>query len=281
MQILNRHHIEHRWPPGAVYIGRGTPLGNPFRVGADGDRAEVVARYAQWLDARYAARDPVLLTALAGLGPHSALVCSCAPAPCHGSAIAALWPRFDAERPFPRPTERVYAGIGSRRTPPRICAQITEIARRLRARGWRLRSGGARGADAAFEAGAGADADIFLPFAGFNGHAGGIHPPAQRAFEIARAVHPAWDRMGEAAQKLQGRNTHQVLGAQCDSPVHFVCCWSPDGAERESDRTRETGGTGQAIALADRWGAPCFNLARPGALLRLKDLLEQRESAAA
>lgn len=57
-----------------------------------------------------------------------------------------------------------YAGIGSRETPPDICAVMTQVAHILSAMGWRLNSGGA---DSAFEAGASLK-DIFLPYKGFN-----------------------------------------------------------------------------------------------------------------
>jgi hypothetical protein len=34
---------------GAIYIGRGSKWGNPFRIGVDGNRATVIAKYARWL----------------------------------------------------------------------------------------------------------------------------------------------------------------------------------------------------------------------------------------
>ncbi len=46
-RVLNKHHTGV--PAGAVYIGRGSKWGNPFRIGPDGDRAAVVAKYARWL----------------------------------------------------------------------------------------------------------------------------------------------------------------------------------------------------------------------------------------
>ena len=36
-------------PAGAVYIGRGSKWGNPFRIGPDGDRAAVIAKHERWL----------------------------------------------------------------------------------------------------------------------------------------------------------------------------------------------------------------------------------------
>ena len=34
---------------GVIYIGRGSKWGNPVRIGADGDRATVIAKHARWL----------------------------------------------------------------------------------------------------------------------------------------------------------------------------------------------------------------------------------------
>ena len=39
---------------GDVYIGRPSPLGNPFVIDRDGDRATVIAKYERWLDAQIA-----------------------------------------------------------------------------------------------------------------------------------------------------------------------------------------------------------------------------------
>src|SRR6202035_2356792 len=36
-------------PAGAIYIGRGSKWGNPFRIGPDGDRASVITKYERWL----------------------------------------------------------------------------------------------------------------------------------------------------------------------------------------------------------------------------------------
>ena len=62
-----------------------------------------------------------------------------------------------------------YAGIGSRETPPDICKIMTEIAKRLAHLGLTLHSGGAEGADSAFERGAILRRKIFLPWDGFQG----------------------------------------------------------------------------------------------------------------
>ncbi|WP_213382381.1 DUF4326 domain-containing protein [Allochromatium tepidum] len=88
MDILNRHHFRGRsLPNGAVYVGRGTPLGNPFVLGEHGDRDAVIDLYQTWLHERIATQDPIILAALGRLRSAEALVCSCAPARCHAECI--------------------------------------------------------------------------------------------------------------------------------------------------------------------------------------------------
>jgi hypothetical protein len=42
-----------------IYIGRPSLLGNPFVIGKDGDRAEVIAKYRIWLWGQVKARGAV------------------------------------------------------------------------------------------------------------------------------------------------------------------------------------------------------------------------------
>ena len=63
----------------------------------------------------------------------------------------------------------IYAGIGARKTPGGVLVLMREVGAILARDGWMLRSGGAEGADSAFEAGAksaGGAREIFLPWAG-------------------------------------------------------------------------------------------------------------------
>lgn len=68
---------------------------------------------------------------------------------------------------------------------------------------------------------------------------------------------------------------YQILGRDLSDPVDFVVCWTPDGCESEKERSRASGGTGQAIALASRLGIPVFNLARDAALQRIGAWIEK------
>lgn len=65
-----------------VYIGRPSKWGNPFLIGQDGNRQEVVEKYEQWLQTR-----PELLAQIKGL-KGKRLGCYCAPLLCHGDVLA-------------------------------------------------------------------------------------------------------------------------------------------------------------------------------------------------
>jgi hypothetical protein len=67
-----------------VYIGRPSKWGNPFAIGRDGSRAQVIAKYRAWVLAR-----PELVAALPELRGKT-LGCWCAPQACHGDVLAEL-----------------------------------------------------------------------------------------------------------------------------------------------------------------------------------------------
>ena len=171
---------------------------------------------------------------------------------------------------------RCYAGIGSRRTPTQVLQVCEQIAQALAQQGWRLRTGHAPGADQAFERGAGALADVFLPWPAFEDSVtvlGDTHPqPAARAFDIAREHHPNWAALRRGARALHARNTHQILGPQLDQPARFAICWTPDGSL--DGQGPNTGGTGQALRLCAAHHVPVFNLARAEHLARIRDRLD-------
>lgn len=77
MKVLNK-----RTSSDGVYIGRPSKFGNPFVIGRDGTRADVVAKFEKYLMGR-----PDLIEAakreLAGYN----LVCWCAPEACHGDVL--------------------------------------------------------------------------------------------------------------------------------------------------------------------------------------------------
>lgn len=170
-----------------------------------------------------------------------------------------------------------YTGVGSRETPPGVQRQMMELADWLRLLGYTLRSGGAGGADTAFEMGAMGRAHIYLPWQGFNGryHSRRNSPSAQ-AYSLAATIHPAWNKLGPGPRSLHARNCHQVLGDKLDSPSAFLVCWTPDACTSEATRSKNTGGTATAIVLAERNAIPVFNLRDAQATSALDSLLRRR-----
>jgi hypothetical protein len=173
-----------------------------------------------------------------------------------------------------------YTGVGSRRTPPEVLGQMYSCGRALAAAGYTLRSGGAAGADHAFEQGArevpGARLEISLPWKGYNDNPSVLYVVEPRAVRLAATLHPAWERVSIAGRRLHGRNCYQVLGRNLNWPSDFLACWTPDGFDSLHAPSDRTGGTRTAIALAIRHHIPVFNLARPERLAALRIFLSQR-----
>lgn len=162
-----------------------------------------------------------------------------------------------------------YTGVGSRKTPAEIRQIISKIAKRAAQLKMTLRSGGAQGADLAFEWAAKRVPDSPRPEIFYASDA------SDECRKLAAQVHPAWHRCSEFARNLHGRNVFQVLGRSLDDPSRFLVCWTPDGAECEAECSIRTGGTGTAIWMACRNHIPVFNLARPNTLPRLREFVQK------
>lgn len=170
---------------------------------------------------------------------------------------------------------KIYAGIGARATPSEVLRLMTQLAGRMESDGWRLRSGGARGADAAFEAGVQDPSRraIYLPGASFNqrqaGSSGYIDstrlPGWEQALETVARYHPAPERLSPFARDLMARNAMQVMGPNMDRPADLVVAYTPGG--------EVVGGTGQALRMAGALGIPIRNLGDPATLASVRRYL--------
>ena len=66
-----------------VYIGRPSKWGNPFKIGLDGTREEVIEKYRNYIMGSYLLEDTKELKG-------QTLGCYCKPAACHGDILAEL-----------------------------------------------------------------------------------------------------------------------------------------------------------------------------------------------
>ena len=234
--------VNKRAEPYDVYVGRPSKWGNPYSHKRSSlakfktaTRTEAVEKFKNLL-----ACDAELYRAARRSLRGKVLGCWCAPQQCHGDVLAKL---ANAPRNY-------YAGIGSRKLPTVAAPALRELASALAAKGFVLRSGGARGCDAAFEQGvpAGQPKQIFCA---------DDHIPAS-AFTIAAKHHPTWRRLKGYVRRLHARNCMQVLGPDLLSPSAFVLCWTPGALE--------IGGTSQALRVARAYGVEIFNIADPSQL---------------
>jgi hypothetical protein len=160
------------------------------------------------------------------------------------------------------PPRKIYAGIGSRETPPEMLQAMTNIAAQLEVDGWKLRSGHAKGADTAFEDGVqdSENQEIHLPWDGYNrgwtSMTGFMVPiPTVELVTIAARYHPVWEKLSPTVQMLMMRNVSIILGANLDRFVDMVICWTPGG--------KAGGGTGHGIRVAKGYEIPVFDIANP------------------
>ncbi len=72
-------HVRDRRSGEGVYIGRPTKWGNPFKIGRDGTREQVIAKFEAWVAAQ-----PALISDGRRELRGRDLFCHCAPLPCHG-----------------------------------------------------------------------------------------------------------------------------------------------------------------------------------------------------
>ena len=138
---------------------------------------------------------------------------------------------------------KYYAGIGSRSAPFDVCTKFRDVARKLEEKGFTLRSGGAIGADQAFEQGVTQPKmkEIFR-----------WKQCTENAEKLASTIHPAWDRCNDVARKLHGRNLQIILGAELSMPVSFVVAWTLDPNK---------GGTRTGLEAARLNNIPVYNFA--------------------
>ncbi len=83
MKVYNKY--ADKVPADAVYVGRGSPWGNPFVIGQDGSRDDVCNKYEKMVE-----NNPKLKARVREKLRGKSLVCLCKPARCHGDYLLAV-----------------------------------------------------------------------------------------------------------------------------------------------------------------------------------------------
>lgn len=156
---------------------------------------------------------------------------------------------------FSRPKDsRFYAGIGARNTPEFYQNHMSAAGKYLKEKGFILRSGGAPGADKAFEKHIDKwkHKDIFLPWLGFGKSPSFLAGSTNAAREVVLNLHPNPGALNATSMEFHGRNVHQILGPDLETPVEFVLTYTIKG--------QIVGGTGMALRVAREHKIPIFNM---------------------
>ena len=183
-----------------------------------------------------------------------------------------------------------YAGIGRRDIPQDIENIMIAVGYTYASQGRVLRSGGAKGSDAAFETGAKMWADevgisydrvmeIYIPWNGFNGLSDnnpGYHLfnkfMNNNSMNIANSLiakHISYSQsMSNSVAKFMQRNYLQIAGKEGSPMSGHVICWTHDG-------DANTGGTGFAKNIALDLGVEVYDLVDPAIRARVEKFLNE------
>ena len=142
-------------------------------------------------------------------------------------------PREVLAQAEPKPHSFAYAGVGSRQTPPGILAAMADIAQTLGDAGTALSTGGASGADKAFETGAlrtDAPVTVHTPWPGYNGYRPGAIP---RPTSTSSTRNPRRPSRAAPTSTSRGRTTRTGPAAAA-APARCSCATSRSSPARST-----------------------------------------------
>ena len=162
---------------------------------------------------------------------------------------------------------KAYAGIGSRDISDSERRNIIIIAKILAKSDYILYSGNASGSDIAFQEGSGGKCVVMLPWDGFNieeydysySRDYFVLGSSKMGLESVDKFHPNPPALSRGMRGLMARNYHQVAGYKEYPRVSLVvCCASVQRTGGVS------GGTGQAVRIAQSMHVPVINIREYG-----------------
>jgi hypothetical protein len=174
----------------------------------------------------------------------------------------------------------IYAGIGSRETPDNILKIMTQCAVLLAHDGFICSTGGAIGADQAFAQGsnvAGGTTHLHLPWKSYEEEWVNSLEGDNRLYVLAKhdvdayhsveTYHPSYDKIQDkrGVIALHARNYNIITKPE---RVKFIICWTKDA--------EYSGGTAQAMRIADDLDIPIYNLGNIDTLFAFKKQIKNR-----
>ena len=92
--VIHKNHAGKHDPARVIYIGRPSPLGNPYAIGPNISRNQAIEAYRTWLTDMIVAKNMRVMLALKHIyrlhtTGTAVLSCWCKPNACHGDVIKA------------------------------------------------------------------------------------------------------------------------------------------------------------------------------------------------
>jgi len=97
VEVINKYKASPEERTRAVYIGRPSPLQNPFPITDSCNREQSIERFRAYFIARIIERDQRILSAIESLKEDDLIMCYCKPAACHGDTVKEIWEFFHRE----------------------------------------------------------------------------------------------------------------------------------------------------------------------------------------
>ena len=102
--------------------------------------------------------------------------------------------------------------------------------------------------------------EAYVPWKGFNDIQSKHYWNTVTAKAIAQANFVAWEKVPDLVKALMARNVRLLFGDKNNSPTKLLITWSPDGANKQSQVTRDTGRASFIIGLASKYYFPVLNV---------------------
>jgi len=107
--------------------------------------------------------------------------------------------------------------------------------------------------------------EIYIPWKGFNDLDTKHSWNTITSKHIAQTNFQAWDKIPDSVKSLMARNVRMVFGDKNNSITLCVITWSPDGASRGPEVTKDTGRSSFIIKMASRYSFPVVNTQKQNA----------------
>lgn len=104
--------------------------------------------------------------------------------------------------------------------------------------------------------------ELYLPFKNFNQMESKFYWNSLTAKDMAQRNFEAWDKVPDVIKAILAAQVRMLFGDKNNSIAMTVITFSPDGASRVSEITKETGRVSYIIKMACRYGFPVVNLGK-------------------